>query len=141
MTKTLETTDAGFFTCPACDAHALEVARRYTLVQHFDDTLICDCGATEDGTAATRQRRVTTVRREWGTLHADQHYTLAGRECADAQTAVLAYTIFCPACHETAADAYFWAFAERDATEEDAEWAVQCAGGGRAYETAQQEEV
>ena len=137
MTRTPETNDVCFFTCPACGAHALEVSWRYTLVQHFDDTLVCECGAAEDGTAATRQRRVTTVRREWGTLQADHHFTCAGRECTDAHTAVLAYDIFCPACHETATDAYFWAFAERDATAEDTAWAVQCGGCGRAYETVQ----
>jgi hypothetical protein len=141
MTSTPEINDVGFFTCPACGAHALEVSRRYTLVQHFEDTLVCDCGAVENGTATTRQRRVTSVRHEWGTLHADHHVTLAGRECADAQTVVLASDIFCPACHETAADAYFWAFAERDATAVGDTWAVQCGGCGCAYDLAQPEGV
>jgi hypothetical protein len=141
MTSTPETNDAFFFTCTDCGAHTLEVSRQYVLVQHFDETLVCDCGATEDGTAAIRQRRVTTVRREWGALHENHHFTLAGRECADAHTAVLAYDIFCPACHETAADDYFWAFTERDAAAEDDAWAVQCGGCGRAYETTLQEGV
>jgi hypothetical protein len=126
------------FTCAQCGCTELIVEHEYTVVEEFTHTLACDCDEGPlDGIAAQFTNEVRTQMCERGEL--DEEHRVEDwddREELDTETECIQREVFCADYHENATE-NDWEVEEndpRDATVEEDECWVRCAGCDREIE-------